>query len=127
MNCKKNIHWATCNFGTLSQIMSSGVEFALISEDDYQCSPFCYCKDFIHDAIQGAVNNKPVSIYGFSYSPKSPHQPYLKKAKLLVTNSSDPFLKDKISNCLDFLHQIERHLDMDLTTVKLLELLSIII
>jgi hypothetical protein len=118
MRYKKTVVWSNHNPGCLSQAINSGVEFAMISDDNQQCSPFCYCKDFIQDAFHGAVNNKKASIYGFCYNPSSPHQPSLGKTKLLVTNSSDKKFRDKIESCLDFLHQIERELGMSLTNIR---------
>ena len=64
---KKRIFWdETFRSSCLNQAISSGIEFCMISDDDYQCSPFMYCKDYIQDAYQGLLKKKKRSIYGFT-------------------------------------------------------------
>jgi hypothetical protein len=72
-----------------------------------------FCKDYLQDAMHGVVNSMNRSIYGFSYKTTQKHHPSIKKTKFLVANSSDSDMKEKISCCLDFIHQIEKHLDID--------------
>jgi hypothetical protein len=91
----------------LHQAFYDGIEFAFISTDNRQCTPFAYCKDYLQDTIYSVVNNKNVSIYGFSFDPKLDIHPCLKKVKIVVGNSTDKDLRKKISACKDFINQIE--------------------
>lgn len=119
MGTKKIIWEAGFRNIYLSQAISSGVEFCMVSDDDHQASPFMYCKDYIQDAYQGKVLKKARNIYGFSYDPESPQQPSNHVFKLCVTNSSDPEMAQKIPNLMDFIHQIESHLKIEpKTTVQ---------
>jgi len=63
-----------------SQIYSRGYEFAFMArqENGSEASPqgiwtqactFVFCKDFLHDAVWGAVNKKPWQVHGFKYDP----------------------------------------------------------
>ena len=112
------IAWSTKASSGLNQAITSGVEFAMVSADNHQCSPWMYCKDYVQDAIHGRLNNKRNRIYGFCYNPKAVHQPCLTSLKLLVANSSDGTLRKKIPNCMDFLNQIEEHLGISKTVIS---------
>jgi hypothetical protein len=103
---KKRIEWLE-KAGYLSEAVTGGPEFALVSEGNAQCCQFVHCKDFIQDAIWGTVNQQSFTIYGFGYSTSDKHQPCLDRAKLIVTNSGDPRFRSKIPGCMDFLHQFE--------------------
>jgi hypothetical protein len=52
----------------MSQIYSSGLEFAFVSREGEQCHAFAYCKDFLQDAVWATINKSSASIYGFSYT-----------------------------------------------------------
>lgn len=115
----RKIKWKPIN-GNLKiiQIYSKGLEYALVSEDDRQCHPFVWCKDFLHDVIFAAVNNRIIDIYKFRYDPKYDPLPSQKQIKLLITNGRDYKLKEKIPNTLDFLNQIESKLKIKKTIVR---------
>ncbi|RDJ35511.1 MAG: hypothetical protein DWQ19_11890 [Crenarchaeota archaeon] len=112
----KKVNWLD-EKQSLNQAISSGVEFAFLSPDDKQVSPFAFCKDYLQDAVQGYVNKKTRSIYGFTYNPTKHPEVSLTKTKLLVTNSSDVQFKTKVPHCLNFLHQIEDDLKLRKTKV----------
>lgn len=114
----KKVTWEVDVSGRLSQAISSGLEFCFVSDDNHQCTPFAYCKDYLQDAIQGRLSNSSKSIYGFHYSPSAKHQPSLKKLKLAIANSSDSRLREKISTSLDFMHQIESALKISKTKMS---------
>lgn len=105
----------------LIQAMSGGIEIAFASRTNKQVSPFAFCKDYLQDAIQGFLNKEKRQIYGFTYDPKV-HEPiYLRKTKLLVTNSSDNEFGSKIPNCLNFLNRVENHLFISPTKISICE------
>lgn len=98
--------------GSISQVYGSGLEYAFVSDDFKQIHPLVYCKDFMQDAITGAIHKKAMSIYGFSYNPQKDPPIYFKKTRLLVTNSADPHFSNKIIPLLEFMGQIEKKLKM---------------
>ena len=100
----------------LSEEFKTGLQFALLSKDYEQCCPFVYCRDFLQDAVQGYVQKVKRKIYAFSYDPDVDHPIYTKKLRLLLTNSKDNQLGNKISNCLDFIHQIEERIGIKIKT-----------
>ena len=110
---KKKIKWFPENKHTgLSEAVSGGPQFSLVSDENEQVSQFCFCKDYLHDAIYGHLNKKSVSIYGFFFDPKNNPAPSIKEAKILTGNSSDPKFREKVPNCIDFLNQFEKALGM---------------
>jgi len=115
---KVDVKFSKSNPPRLAQAINSGLEFTFASENDEQCGPFAFCKDYLQDAIYGLVNNKEASIYGYSYSPEDKQQPSIKKIKILLTNSSDVLLKNKIPGCIDFLNQIEDKLKIKKSVFK---------
>lgn len=122
---KVSIKWEKkSTSGNLFQALSGGLEFCLISDNNYQCSPFMFCKDYIQDAIHGTINSMNRSIYGFSYKSTQEHKPSIKKAKFLIANSSDSSMRNKIPSCLDFIHQIEERIAIKEKT-EILEALEI--
>jgi hypothetical protein len=118
MQYKKKVEWFK-KHQILSQAISSGLEYAFVSADYKQCCPFVLCKDFLHDAVYNAIHNTKKSIYQFHYSPKDGHAAIdLTKMRIILANSCDRQLREKIPHCLDFIHQIERVLRMSLTTAR---------
>ena len=115
---KKNINWRK-QTGYLSQAVNSGIEFAFVSDDMHQCTPFVYCRDYLQDAIQGVLTNKKKTIYGFKFNPQDEHLPSVKKTQLIVCNSIDKSFHKKMANCLDFLNQIETKLKIKKTKMCL--------
>jgi len=102
---------------SISQVHSSGLEYAFVSEDWKQVNQLVYCKDFMQDALCAVMNQKKMSIYGFSYDPKTSTPIYLKKTRLLVANWRDKTMPNRIENSIDFIRQIEKALKMSRTQV----------
>jgi hypothetical protein len=102
---------------SISQVYSSGIEYAFLTENFEMIHQFVYCKDFMQDAIAGYLQNKTMSIYGFSYNPKTCLPIYSKKTRLLFTNCSDKAMANRIPGSKDFLNQIEKKLKMHRTQI----------
>jgi hypothetical protein len=103
---KKRIKWYEGR-ASLSQALSSGLEYAFVSKERKQCCPFVLCKDFLQDAVYNQVYKTKKSIYGFSFDP-SKHEPIdLTKVRMVLANSQDADFSNKIPACLDFINQIE--------------------
>lgn len=94
------------------QIYSSGIEMALCSADGQQIGDFVFCKDFFQDAIKGFLNDMSSSIYGYSYNPKTQPPIDMKNTRVLMTDSSNPNLSDKVPAVLDFLNQVEKEMKL---------------
>lgn len=116
---KKNIKWMPISgVQKALQVYAKGIEYALVSDKNEQCHPFVWCKDFLHDVVYASVNKRSFEVYKFKYDPKASPNPSLKKLKILVTNSKDKKLQNKVPDCLDFINQIESFLNMEFTNVK---------
>ncbi|NDB86308.1 MAG: hypothetical protein EB127_26970 [Alphaproteobacteria bacterium] len=100
------------------QIYIKGIEYALVSEDNAQCHEFVWCKDFLHDVIYSCVNKKPFEIYHFKYNPYFDPNPCLDRIRLLIANPKDKEFKHKISDCVDFLNQVEAKLKIKKTVCR---------
>lgn len=94
----------------MSQIYNQGLEFAFVSSAGEQCCAFAYCKDFLQDAIFGAVNNKSSAIHGFSYDPAKDPPLDLEKTRLAVRLKDASALGVKCKKALHFLNKIEAEL-----------------
>jgi hypothetical protein len=112
---KTKIKWLPDKTGRISQIYSTGLEFAFATKTK-QATDFVFCKDFLHDCVYALLNEKKIKPYGFNYDPKQ-NPIGLKHTYILVGNKSDNKMKDRIENCLDFLNQTERKLKLRRTTV----------
>ena len=118
MQHKKKILWFS-ETQHLSQALGSGLEYAFVSDDYKQCCPFVLCKDFLHDAVYNRIHATKKSIYGYHCSSKEGHPPIdLEKMRVVLANSSDRKMREKIPNCLEFMHQVEKHLKMSLTVAR---------
>jgi len=113
---KNKIKWIE-SFGGFSQIYSQGLEYAFVTENYEQICKFVFCKDFLQDAIHAKVNGTKASIYGFVYDSKKSLPLCLKKTMILLANSSDGKLRDKIDGCVDFINQIEKILKIRRSTI----------
>jgi len=102
---------------SISQVYSSGVESAFLTEKFEMIHQLVYCKDFMQDAIAGFLQNKSMSIYGFSYSPKTCLPIYWKKTRLLFTDCTDRAMPNRIAGSKDFLNQVEKRLKMVRTQI----------
>jgi hypothetical protein len=123
---------------SLSEIYSQGWQCAFASADNKQVTQFVMCKDFLQDAVSAFIHNKPAEIYGFRFNPKEappldiqiaykdtgevdkkgrPKQiaTVTGRTRIITVNSKDSDFLGKTPNVLDFLHQFEKHLDLDLT------------
>lgn len=113
---KVNISWLEKSDTSISQIYSNGLEFAFATKNE-QCTNFVFCKDFLHDCVWSVLHKKTISPYGFRYDPKlKPIE--LNRARLLVTNSDDTLMENKIEGCQDFLNQIEKKLRIFRTKIS---------
>jgi hypothetical protein len=112
---KIDMQWLPPNKNHISQIYSNGVEFAFATKTK-QCTDFIFCKDFLHDCVYAILYQKPVKVYGFSYDPKD-NPIGLKKVYLLVNNNLDKDFDQKMTPCLDFLHQIEKKMRLFRTKI----------
>lgn len=103
----------------ICQIPKDGLEYALVSEDYRQIHQLVWCKDFLQDAIFGHINKQRVAIYGFQYDPMNDPPVYMDQTRLVVTNWKDRKFEEKLlTNCQDFLHQIETMLKLKKTTIE---------
>jgi hypothetical protein len=116
---KKKIKWKPLSdVQKALQVYTKGVEYALVSDDNWQCHSFVWCKDFLHDVVYSSINKKPFEVYRFRYNPLKEPNPSIKKLKILVTNAKDKNLETKLPDCLDFIHQIEKFLKIKPTIIK---------
>jgi hypothetical protein len=100
----------------ISQIYSQGLEFAFATKTE-QCTDFVYCKDFLHDCVWSILHKKSISPYGFKYDPKN--KPIgLKRSYILVANSADTKIGEKVAGCQDFLNQAEKKLGLFRTKIS---------
>ena len=116
MSAKANIKWVG-NHHT-SQIYKSGVELALVSDDNEQVGTFVHCKDFFQDAITASLHGSVCSIYGYTYDPKKQPPVPQKNLKVLITDATDEKFSESVANISHFLHQIERKLNLQLTLIE---------
>lgn len=114
---KVDVTWSPAK-KSLSQMYSSGIEYAFLSEKYEMIHQPVYCKDYMQDAIAGFLCNKKMTIYGFTYDPKTDIPIYLKKTRLLITDMSFHDLEAHIPASLEFIRQIESELKMIRTNVK---------
>ncbi len=110
-----DIKWYDGPVQYLSQGVIGNCEFSFISEDNRQISPFFFCKDYLQDAVMGQVRKKKVCQYGYVFDPAVHPPVYLKKTRLLLTNSKDKTMPEKIEACLDFINQFEKKLGINKT------------
>lgn len=103
---KVNITWLPKFNRSISQVYSKGLEYALVNNALQQCHDFIFCKDFIQDAVQGYLHNRKAQIFGFWYDPKTQPPLSLDKLRMVVVNSSDKTIGQKIPNVIDLLSQV---------------------
>jgi hypothetical protein len=117
---KRHIIWRpeTEKDKRILQVYKKGLEYAFYSKDNQQCTTFVFCKDFLQDVIQAVIHNSFVSLYKFTYRSNSDPLVGLDKTRLLLTNSKDRDLSQKIPACLDFIHQVEDQLKIKKTIVR---------
>lgn len=101
----------------ISQMYSTGLEYAFVTKDWKQVNQLVYCKDFLQDALCAMHTNQKMSIYGFSYDPNKSLPVYLNKTRILVTSWRDKTFPNRIEGSLDFLNQIEDTLKMSKTKI----------
>lgn len=120
MTNKKRIKWLQeCKSEKrLAQALASGLEFAFVSSKREQCCRFVLCKDFLQDAIYNQLHQANAEIFGFQYKPSESPPIDLKKTRILLANSKDISLRDKIPACLEFINQIEDKLKIPKTKAR---------
>lgn len=94
----------------MSQIYSSGLEFAFISVEGEQCHAFAYCKDFLQDAVWATLNESSASIYGFSYTHGTNPPVDLDNMRMGVRlcNSKGDELEKMCLNAVKFLREVDK-------------------
>jgi len=103
----------------LAQTIWEGLEYAFLSEDDRQCGPFVYCKEFLVDAVWSQINNTPISIYGFHFNPNTDPPVCLTSCRILLRNRHDKEGFDKrIRKMLKFINAIEEDMGWNLSTLE---------
>ena len=102
------------------QIYKKGLEFSFVSENNEQCHPFIFCKDFLQIVIFANIYNRIVSIFNFHYNPRK-NPICLKEIRILLKNKSDKEFIDKIKNSIDFINQFEKKLQIKKTKFKICE------
>lgn len=107
----------------LRQAFTTGVEYAFVNSKNYQACPFVFCKDFLQDAIHARIINEKRGIHGFYYDPSQNKTINLNKTLILVANSEDVLLEQRMESCLDFIHQLEDKFSFN-TKTKILKCLS---
>jgi hypothetical protein len=90
----------------LSQVYSSGLEFAHVNAAGDQVTPLAFCKDYLHDAVWASVNKKPVSIYGMTYDGKTPELSH-DAIRLLLTYARKSDFLDMMDAVEEMINQIE--------------------
>lgn len=98
--------------GRILQWYRKGLEYALVSNDYQQCNEFVWCKDFLQDIIQAAIQKRVANIYHFLYDPRISPPPCLDRVRLIVANDKDKKFREKIPGCLDFINQVEASMGM---------------
>jgi len=111
------VKWSGATSQHIAQVYSSGLEFALISQNLEQCHPLVYCKDFLQDSISGLVNKKKSTIYSFTYDPATMPHPTLESTRIMLVNKSDPQFANKVAGALEFINHYARKMHLRLTTV----------
>lgn len=113
---KVKIDWSSKVHSSASQVYSTGLEYCFISENNKQCHPFVFCKDFLQDVVWSTLYKEKISIYNFSYDPKE-NNICLDKTKLAIVNVTDKEFSKKIVCCADFLEKVCSRLNLIKTTV----------
>lgn len=99
----------------MAQIYSKGLEFAFFNEENTQCHPFAYCKDFLQDAIWAQLNKSSASIYGFSYKHGTNPPLDLKQTRMGVRNKGDTEFAAKCTKAHTFIKEMEADLGFTLS------------
>lgn len=94
----------------LSQIYSSGLEFAYANEQGEQCHPFAYCKDFLQDAVWATLNKAKASIHLFTYEYNVNPPLDLKNVRMAVRlkGSKRVTFEEKCRKSLKFMNEVEK-------------------
>lgn len=103
------VEWFAGKMDVLQQHWS-GLEYCLLSEDNKQCYPLLYCKEFILDAVWSTLYGQKVELYGFNFNPRTMPLAYLKETRLLLRNKSDSEFDKNAAMSIKFLNLLERQL-----------------
>lgn len=103
------------------QTVNEGIQYSLLSDDNRQCHPFVYCKEFVLDVTWATITGKPTSIYGFHFSPQSDPPTSLSNVRVLLRNLQDAKFAERVPKCLSFLNKLEGQLKFPKSTVEVCE------
>lgn len=92
--------------GGLSQIYSSGIEFAWLNKEGKQLHSFAFCRDYLQDVIQANHNKSKFTVYGMSYDANSDPNFDFDMVRMAVRLAADN-LMELMQNSLRLLHNIE--------------------
>ena len=96
----------------IAQTVWRGLQYSLLSDDNKQCHPFVYCKEFILDVIWSTLNKRSIELYGFHYNPErgwkwSDPPASLNPVRMLLRNKDDADFPEHVPKCLKFLNKLE--------------------
>ena len=109
---KVKIKWPKEQASGFAENYSSGLKYALCSDNNAQACGFVWCKDFLQDAYLAYFNKNSRNTYGFKYDYKKDVALSIKSTKLLLANRSDARFRAKIKKAVDFINQVETELKM---------------
>lgn len=109
---KVKVKWPKSQAGGFAENYSSGLKYALASDNNAQACGFVWCKDFLQDAYLAYFNKNSRSTYGFKYDFNKDVPLSIKSTKLLLANRSDKRFKAKMKKAVDFINQVEVELKM---------------
>jgi len=104
---------------SLSEASSNGLQYAFVSDDNKQITPWVFCKDYFQDAIQAYLNNDSTLVYGFSYKSGKDIPICLHTTRLALVSKDDGEFSSKILKSLSFIHQVESDLKMKKTEIQI--------
>lgn len=98
---------------SLSEIYSSGLQFAMVSKDWEQCHSFAYCKDFLQDAVWAELNKKRASIYQFIHEYGKNPPVDLEKTRVALRYKGKKGIQTTCKKSLAFLHAMEKDMNFE--------------
>jgi len=105
----------------IAQTIWSGLQYSLVSEDDKQCHPFVYCKEFVLDAVWSTVTSRVSTIFGFVYHPEFDPRVALSECRLMLRNREDPKFIERLPNMVKFLNALEHKMGFTLSKIEKVE------
>lgn len=105
----------------LTEIYTSGMQYAMSNEEGKSCTPFCFCRDYFGDAVWATIHNKIASIYGFTFDPAKNPPLDMGNTRFLITNAKDQSFLNKVGGMLEFINQVEDIFDFRNTVARLVK------